>query len=89
MKFDLWKIALTGLWILIGVNQFYAFPQVVRTSLNALGTFLVVAHLGEYYFCRKTINERPEGILLAFVMTFLYGVFYWKDYPTKSREGSQ
>jgi uncharacterized protein YhhL (DUF1145 family) len=88
VKFDLWKIAVTGLWILIGVNLFADFPQVVRTSLNALGTFLVVSHLGEYYFCRKTIDARPEGTLLAFVMTFFYGVFYWRDYPTKAWDES-
>ncbi len=81
MKFDLSKYVLAVVWLLVIVNPFVAFPSWLAITLYAIGVFLVVAHLGEYIAFREVIAKRQEGPLLAFFMTFFFGVLYWKDYP--------
>ncbi len=83
MKFDLSKLVLVFVWLLVIINPFVAFPSWLAITLYSIGVFLVVAHLGEYIAFREVIAERPEGTLLAFLMTFFFGVLYWKDYPYK------
>ena len=83
MKFDAAKWLTTSLWLVIVINLFAPFPGIWAAILNWTGIALAVAHPGEYIFCYKQISARPEGPLLAFVMTFFYGVFYWKDFPSK------
>ena len=82
MKFDISKKILIVIWVMVVINLFDVFPSGLEVTLNAFGVFLVVAHLGEYIFFRKTIAKREEGTLLAFVMTFFFDVLYWKDYPS-------
>jgi hypothetical protein len=55
----------------------------VRFGQFLLGVFLTVAHLGEYVVCHTTIAQRPEGPVLAFAMTFFFGVLYWNDFPSE------
>ena len=81
MKFDISKKILIVVWVMVVINLFGVFPSGLEVTLNVIGVFLVVAHLGEYIFFRKTIAKREEGTLLAFAMTFFFGVLYWKDYP--------
>ena len=84
MKFDRAKWITTGLWVLIVINLFFPFPGVLSPILYWTGVVLAVAHIIEYIVFYKKITAKPESPLLAFVMTFLYGVFYWKDFPSKS-----
>ena len=79
MKFDLPKIVTIIIWLLVIANFFVAFPDWANTALNGIGIFLVAAHLIEYVVFNKRIAEKPEGKVLAFVMTFFFGVLYWKS----------
>ena len=79
MKFDLPKIVTSIVWLVIVLNLFLVFPFWLAMTLNILGAFLVVAHLIEYVVYREKIAQKPESALVAFIMTFLYGVFYWKS----------
>jgi uncharacterized protein YhhL (DUF1145 family) len=86
MKFDLPKQITTAVWLLVVVNLLVSFSSWAALTLHIIGVFLVVAHLIEYLVYKKVIDQKPEGALLAFVMTILYGVFYWKDFPAKKWE---
>lgn len=81
MKFDVWKIILLVLWGLIIANLFHAFPDWMAKSFRVLGVIFVVVHIAEYLFFFRTIRARPESPIVAFFMTFFFGIFYWKDYP--------
>ncbi len=85
MRFDAWKIILLVLWALILANLVHAFPDWMAKSFRVLGVLFVVVHLAEYLFFYKTISSRPESPAVAFLMTFFFGVFYWKDFPAGSR----
>ena len=86
MKFDVWKGLTLAVWVLVFVNPFVSFPGWAATTLWTTGAFLVVAHLGEYVFAYQTISKRPESRLVAFLMTFFFGVLYWKDFPSEPWE---
>ncbi|MEM1111294.1 MAG: DUF1145 domain-containing protein [Pseudomonadota bacterium] len=79
MKFDAPKWITTGVWVLIVINLIAPFPGILNGILFWTGVALAVAHIIEYVMFFKVINARPEGPALAFVMTFLYGIFYWKQ----------
>lgn len=83
MRINIWKILLSILWIMIAINLFRPLPPALATTLHAACLFLVFAHLGEYLVFRKTIAERPESTALGFLMTFFFGVLYWKDFSEK------
>ena len=85
MKFDAWKFILLVLWALILANLVHAFPDWMAKSFRVLGVLFVVVHLAEYLFFYKTISSRPESPVVAFLMTFFFGIFYWKDYPAGTR----
>jgi len=85
MKFDAWKFVLLVLWGLIFANLIHAFPDGMAKSLRVLGVLFVVVHIAEYLFFFKTISSRPENPAVAFLMTFFFGIFYWKDYPAGAR----
>ena len=74
------------LWALILANLVHAFPDGIAKSLRVLGVLFVVVHLAEYLFFYKTISSRPESPAVAFLMTFFFGIFYWKDFPAGVRK---
>ena len=84
MKFDLPKLITIFIWLLVIANLFLSFPAWLNFALNGIGIFLIAAHLIEYVVFRETIAKKPEGKLLAFVMTFLFGVLYWKSAPEEA-----
>lgn len=69
------------LWALILANLVHPFPDWMAKSFRVLGVLFVVVHLAEYLFFYKTISSRPESPAVAFLMTFFFGIFYWKDFP--------
>ena len=79
MNFGIAKSITALAWVLVLVNFFGVFPGWFETTLYVVGALLVVAHLGEYIVFHKTIAAREEGPVTAFVMTFFFGIFYWKD----------
>jgi len=85
MRFDAWKFILLVLWALILANLVHPFPDWMGKSFRVLGVLFVVVHLAEYLFFYKTISSRPESPAVAFLMTFLFGIFYWKDFPAGTR----
>ena len=79
MKLDAPKIISIIVWLAIIANLLVVFPQGVATTLNILGLALLAAHLGEYILFKKKIDEKPESGPVAFLMTMLFGLLYWKD----------
>ncbi|MFT5482367.1 MAG: hypothetical protein ACI9GW_001017 [Halieaceae bacterium] len=79
MKLDAPKIITIILWLAIIANLVVVFPQGVATTLNILGLALLAAHLGEYILFKKKIDAKPESGPVAFFMTMVFGLFYWKD----------
>ncbi len=78
MNLYLAKIATIIVWMLVVINPFVAFPSWLATTLYLVGLFLAVAHTGEYVFYRDVIDKKPEGKIQAFLMTFIFGLLYWK-----------
>jgi len=78
MKLNLAKILTLLVWLLILLSLTTIFPVAYRMPLQYLGLFLLGAHFVEYLLFKEKIAKKPEGPLLAFVMTMLFGVFYWK-----------
>ena len=79
MKFDIFKLIFSIVWLAVIVNFFYSFPEWLALALNVIGVLLVLTHLTEFFVFRKVIAQQPESFLLKFIMTFLYGVLYWKN----------
>ena len=78
MKLTILMIITLVIWAAIAINQFVAFPASVASGLNTLGIVLLVVHALEYIIFNKKIAEKPESKPVAFVMTMLFGVLYWK-----------
>ncbi|MBE9548621.1 MAG: DUF1145 domain-containing protein [Proteobacteria bacterium] len=78
MKPSFAKILTLATWLLIIISLFNVLPASLTTGLQYLGIFLLIAHLAEYIIFRKTIARKPEQPLLAFLLTIIFGVFYWK-----------
>lgn len=78
MKLGFGKILTLGTWLLIIISLFNVFPASLTTVLQYLGIILLITHLIEYLAFRKIISRKPEQPLLAFIMTMIFGVFYWK-----------
>jgi uncharacterized protein YhhL (DUF1145 family) len=79
MNFRAARAVLICVWILIALNLFVEFPVGVERTLNTLGLLLAIAHIFEYVAFRKVIAKRPEPAMKAFILTFLFGLFYWKE----------
>jgi uncharacterized protein YhhL (DUF1145 family) len=77
--YDIAKILLSFAWVLIVANLFFEFPTWFAMILVISGLLLSVAHVAEYFYFREEISRKPEGAVLAFLLTFLFGLFYWKD----------
>ena len=73
------KIILSLVWVLVVANLFIALPQPLVWPLQALGVFLVVAHIAEFFIFNKVIKAKGDGALKSFVMTFLFGAVYIKN----------
>lgn len=80
MNFRAARAVLICVWILIAINLFVEFPAGVERTLNTLGLLLAIAHIFEYVAFRKVIAKRPEPAMKAFILTFLFGLFYWKEW---------
>jgi uncharacterized protein YhhL (DUF1145 family) len=79
MKFDLPKILLSIVWLLIFAGLLDLLPEKYAHPLQFLGGLLTVAHLIEYVIFYKKIAARPESPIIAFVMNIFFGLFYWKS----------
>ena len=85
MRFDIWKVLILLVWGLVIANELITLPGPWPTLLRATGAVMVVAHLGEYAIFYRRIRNRPESASVQFIMTALFGVFYWKDFPSGLR----
>jgi uncharacterized protein YhhL (DUF1145 family) len=86
MRFDTPKIVLSVVWAMILANFVVNFPEWLARALHLLGALLAVAHLTEYVIFHQRIARRPEGAVVAFVMNFFFGLFYWMA-PLENSKG--
>ena len=78
MKLNFGKLILLLVWLLIIISLFNVIPHTMRTTLQYLGVLLLLAHLAEYFMFKKTISKKPESPFSAFILTMIFGLFYWK-----------
>lgn len=73
------KILLAVVWGLVIANVLIALPQPMVWPLHAVGSFLVVAHIAEYFIFNRVIKAKGDGTLKSFLMTFFFGTVYIKN----------
>lgn len=78
MKYKFAKLIILVVWLLIIISLFNILPQTMKITLQYLGVLLLLAHLAEYFMFKKTIRKKPESAFSAFILTMIFGVFYWK-----------
>ncbi len=75
--YGLSRMLLGVLWLGIGAAFLVPLDGLVGGILRGTGGLLAVAHLMEYVLFRQRIRALPEGPVVAFVMNFFFGLFYW------------
>jgi len=78
MKLNPSKILILIVWLLIILSLTTILPDAYRLPLQYLGLLLLGAHFLEYTLFKSRIEKKPETPLVAFILTMVFGVFYWK-----------
>lgn len=65
-------------WIVFAIAFTGLIPEPAALSLKVIGVLLLLAHAIEFLVFDKKIKAKGDGLLKSFIMTMLYGVFYFK-----------
>lgn len=77
MKLDAWKVLLVAVWLAVLAAPFGVFGSLPTQILLVTGAVLAISHIAEYLIFHRRIRALPESALTQFLMTFVFGLFYW------------
>jgi len=81
MKWNIWSLGLTLVWVAIIVSLFVALPANMNGIFAVTGALLLIAHLVEFFVFRQRIAKKQQGIATQFILTLIYGVIYIQQRP--------
>jgi len=71
------KIAIVIFWFIFVAACLSLIPEPVGLWINIIGMLLLIAHLIEFIVFNKKVLAKGDTPQKAFLMTMLFGVFYW------------
>jgi len=78
------ELILSLIWQTGLFSTIYTFNNTYDTLIPDIGALILLIHLSEYFIFIHTIAKRPKPVLLAFILTTLYGVLYIRDITRRS-----
>ena len=77
MKDTITKIVVVIFWCVFAYSFISPFEGIAQTIIFWLGVVMVIAHLVEYVWKRKFLEQIGAGGLNGFIQTMLFGYVYW------------